>query len=159
MDRIPLVHVENGQAVVGGECSSAVEALRELRDGHDLVYVVDLDGVRRNRANIDVYKAVSKKAFLWLDAAPRRVEDVIDLVVAGASRVTLGDAVPDGDLRQLVDMVESDLYLRSERPLQAERRVRRFELAGLVVDDIWRETWNVETWRLDDDQGVAERIS
>jgi len=159
MERIPLVHVERGQAVVEGERSSAVETLRELRGEHDLVYVVDLDGVRRNRANIDVYKAVSKKAFLWLDAAPRRVEDVIDLVVAGATRVTLDDALSDDDLQQLVDMVESDLYLRSERPMQTERRVRRFELAGLVVDDAWRETWNVETWRLNDDQGMAERIA
>jgi hypothetical protein len=159
MDRIPLVHVEQGQAVVEGKRSSAVEMLRELRDGHDLVYVVDHDGHRRNRANIDVYKAVSRKAFLWLDAAPRRVEDVIDLVVAGATRVTLDDAMRDDDLRQLIDMVESDLYLRSAQPVPAERRARRFGLAGLVIDDTWRETWNVETWRLNDAEDMVEQIA
>lgn len=159
MDRIPLVYVEGGQADVAGERSSAVEALRELRGEHDLLYVVDLDGYRRNRANIDVYKTVSRKAFLWLDAAPRRVEDVIDLVVAGAVRVTLGDGQPDDDLRQLMDMVESDLYMRSKQPVQAERRVRRFKLAGLVIDDVWRKTWNVETWRLNNSEGVVERIT
>lgn len=159
MDRIPLVYVEQGQAVVGGERSRAVRTLRELRGEHDLLYVIDLDGYRRNRANIDVYKTVSRKAFLWLDAAPRRVEDVIDLVVAGAVRVTLGDGQRDDDLRQLMDMVESDLYLRSKQPVQAERRVRRFKLAGLVVSDARRKTWDVETWRLNDDQDVAERIA
>lgn len=159
MDRIPLVYVERGQAIVKGDRGSAVETLRELRGEHDLVYVVDLDGHRRNGANLAVYKKVSRKAFLWLDAAPRRVEDVIDLVVAGATRVTLGDALQDGDLRQLMDMVESDLYLRSGRPMQAEQHVRRFGLAGLVIDDTWRETWNVETWRLDANEGMADRIA
>ncbi len=158
MDQIPLVYVERGQALLEGEHGSAVETLRELRGEHDLLYVVDLDGHRRNRANLDVYKKVSRKAFLWLDAAPRRVEDVIDLVVAGAARVTLGDA-SDDDLGRLVDMVESDLYLRSERPLQAQQRVRRFGLTGLVVDDAWRETWTVEAWRLDDTEGLVERIA
>lgn len=159
MDRVPLVYVEHGQAVVAGRRSNAVETLRELRDEHDLVYVLDLDGVNHNRANLDIYKKVSKKAFLWLDAMPRRVEDVIDLVVAGATRVTLNDALQDDDLRQLADMVESDLYLGTAQPMAAERRVRQLGLTGLVVGDTWREAWNVETWQVDESEGVVERIA
>ncbi|MGC9309008.1 MAG: hypothetical protein ACP5FL_09585 [Thermoplasmatota archaeon] len=159
MDRIPLVYVEQGQATVEGKRFRAVEALKELRGEHDLVYVLDLDGIQHNRANIDVYKKVSKKAFLWLDAAPRRVEDVIDLVVAGAARVTLQDAMHDDDLRQLVDMVENHLYLRSGEPAQAERRIRQFGLAGLVLSDAGRDTWNVETWHVKEEQSIVERIA
>ena len=159
MDRIPLVYVEQGLATVEGKRLRAVEALKELRDEHDIVYVLDMDGIHHNRANIDVYKKVSKKAFLWLDAAPRRVEDVIDLVVAGATRVTLQDGMHDDDLRQLVDMVEGDLYLRSEHPVQAERRIQQFGLAGLVLSDPGREPCNVETWQLNAGQDVVERIT
>lgn len=159
MDRIPLVYVEQGQVTVEGKRFRAVEALKELRGEHDLVYVLDLDGIQHNRANIDVYKKVSKKAFLWLDAAPRRVEDVIDLVVAGATRVTLQDGMHDDDLRQLMDMVESDVYLRSEHPVKAERRIQQFGLAGLVLSDAGRQPWNVETWQLHADQDVVERIA
>ena len=158
MDRIPLVYIEQGLATVEGKRLRAVEALKELRGEHDLVYVLDMDGIHNNRANIDVYKKVSKKDFLWLDTAPRRVEDVIDLVVAGATRVTLFDGLPDDDFRQLVDMVENDLYLRSEHPVQAERRIQQFGLAGLVLSDVGREPWSVETWQLLAGEDVVERI-
>lgn len=67
----------------------AEEAIREAADAHDKVYVVDRQGMRRNKPDIDLYQDVADAAEVWVDAGPRYAEDVVDLFIAGAHHVVV----------------------------------------------------------------------
>lgn len=86
--RLPVVHLERG-ALKEFPGEPLAEALARLSKRHELVYVVDLDGLRENQADLSGLNKASRNASLWLDAGSRYGTDVMDLFVAGAERVTV----------------------------------------------------------------------
>ncbi|HEV8361324.1 MAG TPA: HisA/HisF-related TIM barrel protein [Candidatus Thermoplasmatota archaeon] len=65
-----------------------VPAVRSLA-AKGLVCIVDLDGLARNKADLDTLRKVADKGNVWVDAGSRYATDAMDLIVAGAERVTL----------------------------------------------------------------------
>lgn len=51
--------------------------------------VVDLEGVRRNRPQLDYLQELSRSGELWVDAGIRTGDQVIDILVTGAQRTIL----------------------------------------------------------------------
>jgi Histidine biosynthesis protein len=51
--------------------------------------VVDLEGLRRNRAQLEYLQELSRSGELWVDAGIRTGDQVIDILVTGARRVVL----------------------------------------------------------------------
>lgn len=51
--------------------------------------VVDLEGVRRNRPQLDYLQELSRSGELWVDAGVRTGDQVIDVLVTGAQRSIL----------------------------------------------------------------------
>ncbi|MDD3492808.1 MAG: hypothetical protein PHU95_03640 [Candidatus Thermoplasmatota archaeon] len=159
MDVLPLVHVEQGTVIEAGRSTPAAPRFRELHKEHDEVYVMDLDGIHHNRSHLDVYKKVSRKPFLWIDALPRRVEDVIDLVVAGAKRITVGEAMGDESLRSVRDIYEGDLYLRGSDAGRAAATAARLGCEGIVLMQPGKIEWDLPTWGIYPDQQVVKKIA
>jgi phosphoribosylformimino-5-aminoimidazole carboxamide ribonucleotide (ProFAR) isomerase len=54
--------------------------------------VVDLEGLRRNRAQLDYLQELSRSGELWVDAGVRAGDQVIDILVTGAQRTILSTA-------------------------------------------------------------------
>lgn len=54
--------------------------------------VVDLEGLRRNRAQLDYLQELSRSGELWVDAGVRTGDQVIDILVTGARRTILSTA-------------------------------------------------------------------
>ncbi|MGC2288548.1 MAG: HisA/HisF-related TIM barrel protein [Thermoplasmata archaeon] len=54
--------------------------------------VVDLEGVRRNRPQLDYLQELSRSGELWVDAGIRTGDQVIDILVTGARRTVLSTA-------------------------------------------------------------------
>jgi phosphoribosylformimino-5-aminoimidazole carboxamide ribonucleotide (ProFAR) isomerase len=54
--------------------------------------VVDLEGVRRNRPQLDYLQELSRSGELWVDAGIRTGDQVIDVLVTGARRAILSTA-------------------------------------------------------------------
>lgn len=126
----------------------ASAAIRDAASDHDRVYVVDRQGVQRNKPDIELYQDVAGEAELWVDAGPRYAEDVVDLFVAGADHVvarwhTLDRAAELGAAADMSDAVSlgAEFQGKSFLPNPRERgvelgtildRIRRLDL-GLVV--------------------------
>jgi hypothetical protein len=54
--------------------------------------VVDLEGIRRNRPQLDYLQELSRSGELWVDAGIRTGDQVIDILVTGARRTILSTA-------------------------------------------------------------------
>lgn len=55
------------------------------------LYLLDIDAYMGREMNIKVYNELSGIFDMWIDSAPRRVEDVMDLIVLGAQYAVLND--------------------------------------------------------------------
>lgn len=67
------------------------DILWHLRDeGYEEAYVLDIDGLERNRPNLPLIQAFCKTLPLWVDAGPFTTTAVMDELVAGASIAVLG---------------------------------------------------------------------
>jgi hypothetical protein len=69
--------------------SKAVEGVDQALGEFGKVLVWDLDGIERNRPNLGLVHHFEGDS-LWVDAGVRRVEGIIDVLVAGAERAVVG---------------------------------------------------------------------
>jgi phosphoribosylformimino-5-aminoimidazole carboxamide ribonucleotide (ProFAR) isomerase len=77
---------------VSGEPVDLFEVVERLAGVYPRLYLVDLDGIERNRPQLDYLSELSRSMELWVDAGIRTGDQVIDVLVAGARRAVLGSS-------------------------------------------------------------------
>ncbi len=136
---LPRVYLNRGYLVVpeGEDLAPATDASGEPLDIFDVadsffgryhgIYVVDLDGVRSGRPQFDLLQEISRGQEMWVDAGPRNADQVMDVLVAGATRAvvstrTLGglDEIPGilqitGDFALELPVREGQVVFRRPR--------------------------------------------
>jgi hypothetical protein len=102
---LPRLVVRKGEALSW----DGVVPWRELVDSLDRalqdfgrVLVWDLEGIERNRPNLELYRRFEGES-LWVDAGVRFADSVIDVLVAGAERAVVGTKT----LRSLAELEEA----------------------------------------------------
>ncbi len=157
MEEMPLVYVKGGKVIEGKSRTNAVDRLKEIRDEKKKAYVLDLDGIKRNRPNLDIYRKLSHKPFLWIDALPRRLEDVMDIVVVGAERITIGDVMDDEELKKIREMCDIELFLRGDDGVKAAEKAVNLGLDGIVMVSPEGRV-DVPAWGVYPAQGIVKRM-
>lgn len=112
MDLFPLIHLKHRKILESphSDLASYRTMLEPYKD--TVIYLLDMDGTEKNRPNLDVYQHLTGMYTLWVDAGPRRLGDVVDILMAGASRVTIRpDRWDITDLTVLRDITENLLYI------------------------------------------------
>jgi Histidine biosynthesis protein len=99
-----------------------------LSDRFRRIYVIDLDGLDRNRPQLDYLQELTKDTDVWIDAGVPDADAVIDIVVAGARRAVVSTLRFDGP-----DELDRALALTPELVLEVE-----LDAAGVVVG---RPSW------------------
>jgi len=107
MKEFPLIYVKNGKII--DEDGRKIMDWKEKADRFAEIYIMDLDGIERNEPNLDFYQSIYKKK--WIDAFPRKFEDVMDLVVAGGSKIVIREGFDERDAGRIFDEVDAELYL------------------------------------------------
>ena len=133
MNEIPMVFIKNGMLI--WEKKNAFYALKEMHKKYDDVYIIDIDGFKKNKANIDIYKKVSSKPFLWVDSRPRYPEDVMDLVITGAKIVVLRPIMDDDAFREIKRMCEIEIFL-ADKDVKIIKKARKFGFDGVVLFNV-----------------------
>lgn len=113
MEIIPLVRVEKRKVVsAGGSRKPYDDSLfKKIERGRKL-YILDRDGVRKNKPNVTMYQWFSKTWDLWVDAGPRATGDVIDMVITGAGSLTVRTNIwPELHIPELREITESNIYV------------------------------------------------
>ena len=101
---VPNLYLDSGRIVLPGveEFEPVLDDAGKLIDPFDVAdrlaakfgrfCVVDLEGLRRNRPQLDYLQELSRSGELWVDAGVRTGEQMIDVLVTGARRAVLSTA-------------------------------------------------------------------
>jgi Histidine biosynthesis protein len=85
-DRFEAVLDEMGKPV------DPFDVADRLVAGFQRFCVIDLEGLRRNRAQLEYLQELSRSGEMWVDAGLRTGDQVIDILVTGARRAILSTA-------------------------------------------------------------------
>lgn len=122
MDIVPLVSM-NYTRLYDGKHSEALllEDVPKRVPKDSLLYVLDLDGIERNNPNLELYQRLADHCILWIDNGPRRIDDVMDTIMAGATNLTLReDLWSNLDMPEVQELTDDEIYLERTRPFQEE---------------------------------------
>jgi phosphoribosylformimino-5-aminoimidazole carboxamide ribonucleotide (ProFAR) isomerase len=68
------------------------DVVDRLIEQYPRLYLVDLDGIERNRPQLDYLQEIARDVELWVDAGVRTGDQAIDILVTGAQRAVLSSA-------------------------------------------------------------------
>ncbi len=77
------------RAYARGEMS---EFVSKLSDKFKMVYVSDLDGLSKNKPQLDVVREISEEMPTMYEGGVRRANNVIDMLITGAEKAVVGTA-------------------------------------------------------------------
>jgi hypothetical protein len=142
MQIIPLIAVKKGKLLDGkdGEPLS-LDALFSQVEKDSLLYVLDLDGLEHNNPNLELYQHLTEQCTLWIDDGPRRIDDVMDTIMAGATNLTLRNVLwPDLLLSDVFELTDDEVYVSLSSSDQEKFSSIPQDITGVVVfsEDIQR---------------------
>ena len=112
MKIIPLIYFQKRK--IYAEKDRDVLSLKDLLTYIDKgaeVYVYDKDGVEKDKPNLCTYPKLSEHCKIWVDCGPRTLGDVVDVVMAGATSITLRKNLwPNIDVSNIREITESNIY-------------------------------------------------
>lgn len=73
---------------------------------YDEAFVIDLDAIFKHHFNFKLYNELSKYVEFTLMALPETENDLMDIIVSGASRVVIGDDLNVSTIQKFLDMTE-----------------------------------------------------
>ncbi len=73
---------------------------------YDEAFVIDLDAMFKHHYNFKLYNELSKYIEFTLMALPFTENDLMDIIVSGASRVVIGDDLNVSMIQKFLDMTE-----------------------------------------------------
>ena len=95
MEQIPAISIKRKKVVVteGEEyvtVGEPVDILRDLeRKGYERFYIMDIEGIERNRMQIPIIDRLASEFLIWLDGGFRKVGEVEDGLVLGAEMAVI----------------------------------------------------------------------
>ncbi len=102
LEIIPAVNIYKGTLVIRGkngyepfkdeegEAFKTQELIDDLKEeGYKRIYIADINGINRDRPELDMIKNLSTKIELWVDGGSRYADSSIDILIAGAEKVVL----------------------------------------------------------------------
>lgn len=113
------------------------EVVKSLGKEYGEVYLVDIDGLEKNKADLNLYGKLSHDS-LWIDAGPRFLGDLVDLFVAGASKVTIRWKKMDMQtMREARRICEGKIFLKGENVstiAEIAKIAKEIGFDGIVVE-------------------------
>lgn len=134
MEIIPLIKLKKRKIIDEDESSS--DNIFEQIDENQLIYILDLDGIEKDKPNLCTYQKLSKSYELWIDNGPRNLGDVVDAFMAGATRITIRkDLCLQLDIPSIREITENKIYINinlEDQKTQVSEDMFYHEIDGLV---------------------------
>ena len=103
------------------------------------IYVLDTDGIEKDKPNLCLYQNLSKSHVLWVDTGPRVLGDIVDVIMAGATNITIRNNLWHGlDVLSIKEITENKIYAGVDLKSQADNNkeiIPFYDVDGLVVLD------------------------
>ena len=112
MDLIPLIYMINRKIHVEkkGRVVSLKELLKKI-EGEKKIYILDLDGIEKDKPNLCTYQRLPDSYELWVDFGPRNIGDIVDATMTGAINIILRkELCPQLFLSEIREITENKIY-------------------------------------------------
>jgi hypothetical protein len=116
MKLVPLIYIKERSFYFerDGKTHSEEEVIDSI-DHDKLIYVLDIDGIEKDKPNLCTYQRQSSMLNLWVDFGPRTKGDIVDSFLAGAEKVTVRKYLyPKINPREIKEMIEKEFYTNIE---------------------------------------------
>jgi len=113
MEIIPLVYIKDRKPRLEGRehPSLLAEVLEQLDEGSS-IYFLDADGIEKDKPNLCTYQRLPSRQNMWIDAGPRVLGDVVDVVMAGATTIIVRQNLwPKLDIGRIKEFTENEIYM------------------------------------------------
>ena len=110
-----MIYIKNRKTrdAIDGNLLS-ISDLPELSDDY-MFYIKDFDGIEKDASNLETYQKISNKSNIWVDSGPRTFGDVVDIIMAGASRITImRNLFPMKEILNVKDVSDSMIYINAD---------------------------------------------
>jgi hypothetical protein len=113
MNIVPLISIRKGRILDGKDGNLiTIDDLFKQIEKDTMIYVFDLDGIEHNNPSLDLYQKLTEHCVLWIDDGPRRLDDVMDTIMAGATNITLREELwPEMDLPSVFEITDDEVYI------------------------------------------------
>ncbi len=140
MDIIPLIHLKKRKITVEQEeYRLPFNEILEQVDKDVNIYVLDTDGIEKDKPNLCLYQKLSKSHALWVDTGPRVLGDIVDVIMAGATNITVRKNLwHELDVSSIKEITENKIYAGVDLKSQDGHNTEIFpfyDVDGLVVFD------------------------
>ncbi len=112
MNIIPLVHVKKGRlhdGIDGGPLTVDEVFAKVQKDA--MLYVLDSDGIDHDNPGLELYQQLTDHCILWVDDGPRRIDDVMDTIMAGATNITIRpERWPEANIDEVFDLTDGEVF-------------------------------------------------
>lgn len=139
MEIIPSIHLREREILEKDGSKCKIDGFLEKIESLEKLYIIDHDGIERNKPNLCTYQKLSKSIDIWVDAGPNELGDVVDTIMAGATDITLRKQIwPNLDAKKIKEYAESNLYLKTDLRKQDKyhsQLIMKEKIDGLVILD------------------------
>ena len=111
MECIPLVRLRKRKIQTQGNQQDTLNSFLEKKPTNTPIYFYDEDGIENDKPNLCLYQNLGKQYTLWVDAGPRILGDIVDLVLAGATQITIRKYLwKDLSISPIREITENPIY-------------------------------------------------
>ena len=135
MKIVPVVYIKDKKiwAKKDGEPMSIKDILDKVKADEE-IYILDGDGIEENRPEFSVYQDLSERYTIWVDAGPRILDDVVDVVMGGASIIILREKMfLVSDLPDVKEFTDCLIYSYVDLQKDEEHVLSMPPIDGLVI--------------------------
>jgi uncharacterized protein related to proFAR isomerase len=164
MENIPALFIYKGMPVIKGKeiyeplqdkdnkAFGISEILDELSKRFEKVLLTDLNGIERDKPQLEMFRRLPKKMESWIDAGTRYGPGIIDILVAGADKVVLSTKTLKNlkELEKALELSENillnidfeegivspDRSIREMSPWDLTREAEHFGIDTIIFTDL-----------------------
>jgi hypothetical protein len=122
MELIPLIKLD--KQITINKIPTFLENIKgEINEG-DKIYLLDNNGIEKNKPNLCTYQRLSKDYNIWVDNGPRNLGDIVDVFMTGAETITIHEKLYHNlNLSDIREITENKIFLRIEFEQPTEQSI------------------------------------
>lgn len=131
MEILPLIKIRNRKIIK--EHSSVFNKDLEENKEKKRIYILDLDGIEKNKPNFCTYQRLSKFYEVWTDFAPKNLGDVVDAFMSGVNAIVIRKrCYKNFNPKKIREISDNNIFLNIEDEEQENLSLYKKEINGYV---------------------------
>ena len=112
MELIPLIFIKNRKIYLEKDSEHIpIEKFLQLKNENKRLYILDLDGIEKDKPNLCSYQKLSGFYDLWVDFGPRDLGDFVDATMTGVTDLTIRKKLcPQLNITDIKELIENKIY-------------------------------------------------